>query len=158
MLQIRQRNADDKSKERDPEKKVEKRDLNQNEKRLIFFMTLFFFLYVGSEVVIGLFLTAFSVTSKLKTTKQDGADVTAIYWATFASMRFAAIFAAIKFKPSYIITMSFVCCLIPSAGMIFYAECSLFLLKVILNLLFKLSFNNNFVNCYMTYKCFPGYL
>ena len=80
---------------------------------LIFLMILFFFFYVGCEVTFGLYLATFAVESNLKLTKQVGAQITALFWGTFASMRFVSIFAAIYLKPIYIMFFS---CLLSSIG------------------------------------------
>lgn len=63
---------------------------------LICVLVPFFFVYVGTEVAIGNYLTSFAVNCDLHLSRVEGARLTAIYWATFALMRFLAIFAALK--------------------------------------------------------------
>jgi len=75
-------------------------------------MVLFFFLYVGQEVAYGTFITAFSVQSKLGLSRQEGSDVTAIFWGTFAATRGLAIPAAIFLNPQEIMTLSCTICLV----------------------------------------------
>ena len=75
---------------------------------MVGFLALFFFIYVGMEVTLGVYLTTFAVECKLALTKVTGANLTAIYWGTFAAMRLVAIFAAMKLNPSVIMLFSFV--------------------------------------------------
>ena len=69
----------------------------------------FYFFYVGAEVAYGSYITTFAVRSKLSLTKQVGAEITAIFWGSFAAMRFASIFAAIYLRPIYVMVLS--CCM-----------------------------------------------
>ena len=66
----------------------------------------FYFFYVGAEVAYGSYVTTFAVRSKLSLTKQVGAEITAIFWGSFAAMRFASIFAAIYLRPIYVMVLS----------------------------------------------------
>ena len=66
----------------------------------------FYFFYVGAEVSYGSYITTFAVRSKLSLTKQVGAEITAIFWGSFAAMRFASIFAAIYLRPIYVMVLS----------------------------------------------------
>ncbi len=63
---------------------------------LVGIMALFFFTYCGMEVLIGSLLASFVVNSDLQMSKVEGAHLTAVYWGTFALMRFLAIFASTK--------------------------------------------------------------
>ena len=93
-------------------------------------LSLFFFLYVGAEFNMGIYLTTFAVECKLQLSKMQGAQLTAIFWGFFAAMRFVAIFAAIKLNPLIIMVISFVLCLVSSIGMAAFAEYSLIVLQV----------------------------
>ena len=74
-------------------------------------MLLFFFFYVGMEVVYGTYLTTFAVSCDLKLSRQQGADITAMFWGAFATMRLVAIILAIKVKPLAFLCLSFgLCC------------------------------------------------
>lgn len=94
----------------------------------IFHNKMLFFLV--QEVTYGLFIASFSVKSKLQLTKSEGAFITAIFWGSFAAMRFVAIFAAIKLKPHFILVTSFAICLIGSIPLAVWAETDEDLLKV----------------------------
>ena len=48
---------------------------------------IFFFLYVGMETAFGTFISVFAVESDLKFSRPQGADVAAVFWGTFATMR-----------------------------------------------------------------------
>ena len=82
--------------------------------KLVTFVALicvFFFLYVGAEVVMGVYLTTFAVKSLLKTTKAEGAYVNAIFWGTFTAGRFLSIFLAIFLNPLNTMILSFGLCI-----------------------------------------------
>merc|ERR1712130_496779 len=70
-------------------------------------VSLLFFLYVGMEVAFGTFVSVFAVQSKLQFTRQQGSDVTAVFWGSFAATRGVAIFAAILASPNIIMWTSF---------------------------------------------------
>ena len=93
---------------KDSKKKEEKakRKLTLHQWMLLALMIAFFFFYVGSEVTYGLFLPAYCVKSRLKLSKQTGAEITAVFWGFFAAMRFFSIFASIYLKPIYIMGLS----------------------------------------------------
>ena len=97
---------------------------------LVAIMCLFYILYVGMEVSYGLYIATFSVESQLNLSKSDGAYITAIVWGCFAAMRFVAIFAAVKLKPIYIMTVSFAFCLLGAVPLVVWGESSPMLLKV----------------------------
>ena len=62
--------------------------------KLVTFVVLiciFFFLYMGAEIVMGVYLTTFAVKSLLHTTKAEGAYVNAVFWGTFTAGRFLSI-------------------------------------------------------------------
>ena len=82
--------------------------------KLVTFVALicvFFFLYVGAEVVMGVYLTTFAVKSSLSTTKAEGAYVNAIFWGTFTAGRFLSIFLAIYLNPLSTMMLSFGLCI-----------------------------------------------
>ena len=95
----------------DPDKK----DFEQKTTlKLVTFVALicvFFFLYVGAEVVMGVYLTTFAVKSLLNTTKAEGAYVNAIFWGTFTAGRFLSIFLAIFLNPLNTMILSFGLCI-----------------------------------------------
>ena len=57
-----------------------------------FALCLFYFVYCAVEDTFAAYLTTFVVT-QLRWTKSEGAQVTSVFWATFASSRFLGIFA-----------------------------------------------------------------
>ena len=101
-------------------KKEEKEGENQLSKgftiAIVATVSVLFFLYVGMEVAFGTYVSVFAVQSKLQFTRQQvgssfylcdsrenqGADVTAVFWGTFAATRGLAIFAAIVASPNVI--------------------------------------------------------
>ena len=89
----------------------------------------FYFFYVGAEVSYGSYITTFAVRSKLSLTKQVGAEITAIFWGSFAAMRFASIFAAIYLRPIYVMVLS---CFMSGIGKNRKIEVIFFLLKYLL--------------------------
>ena len=66
---------------------------------LVSLLALFFFLYVGMEVAFGTFLPVWAVQSSLKLSRQAGADLATLFWATFATGRGLAIIAAAVTRP-----------------------------------------------------------
>ena len=77
---------------------------------LVILLLAFIFLYVGMEVMYGTFVTTFAVQSDLNLTRQEGARINAIFWGSFAAMRFAAIFIAFKFNALSQMVLSFTLC------------------------------------------------
>ena len=67
----------------------------------------FYFFCVGSEVSLSVYVPAFAVKSNLSLTKTVGSQISATFWAGFASMRFISIFLAIVLKPMYIMLGNF---------------------------------------------------
>ncbi len=97
---------------------------------LVFLLCTFFFLYVGLEYAVGIYLTTFSVKCRLQLSPVQGSRVTAVFWGAFATMRVLAIFAAAKVRPSIIMWMSFVLCLGGGIAAVFFAEHSFEVLQV----------------------------
>ncbi len=94
---------------------------------------VFFFLYVGTEYVFGIYLTAFAVSlPTLELTKVQGTRLAAVFWAAFTAMRFLAIFAAIGMDPAYVMGASFAFCLAGTGAMCFLAQHSFLVLQVII--------------------------
>ena len=93
-------------------------------------MCLFFLLYVGMEVCFGLYIATFAVESQLNLSKSEGAFITAIFWGSFATGRFLAIFAAVKMRPIHIMLLSFAFCLVGAFPLVIWAEKSALVLKV----------------------------
>ena len=77
----------------------------------VYLICIFFFLYVGAEVVTGVYLTTFAVKSALHSTKAEGAYVNAVFWGTFTAGRFIAIFLAIYLNPLHTMVLSFGLCI-----------------------------------------------
>ena len=67
----------------------------------------FLFLYDGMEVMYGTYLATFSVQSELHLSRQMGARITAVFWGSFAAMRFIAIFISVKLSPLGTLLFSF---------------------------------------------------
>ena len=67
--------SDEESKQQNKED-ANNQSLTKNQWILLIVMLLFFFFYVGSEVSYGVYLTAFSVQSSLKLSKQIGSQIT----------------------------------------------------------------------------------
>lgn len=93
-------------------------------------MCMFFFFYVGAEVSYGVYLTTFAVQSRLKLSKQIGAQVTANFWGCFAAMRFISIFTSIYFKPLYIMIFSCMTSCIGAFGLIIWGDVSYLMLQL----------------------------
>ena len=82
--------------------------------KLVTFVVLiciFFFLYMGAEIVMGVYLTTFAVKSLLHTTKAEGAYVNAVFWGTFTAGRFLSIFISIYLNPLNMMVLSFMLCI-----------------------------------------------
>ena len=75
---------------------------------------VFFFLYVGMEVALGTFISVFAVQSGLGFSRAQGADLTAVFWGTFAGMRGLAVLLAIIARPALVMWSSFSLCLLAS--------------------------------------------
>jgi fucose permease len=85
---------------------------------------------MGMEISFGVFVATFSVKSKLNLTKSEGAFITAIFWGCFATMRFVAIFAAVKLRPIYIMMISFGFCLLGAIPLAIWGDSYPVILKV----------------------------
>ena len=97
---------------------------------LLILIALFFFFYVGAEVSYGLYIATFAVECEQHLTKTQGAEITSIFWASFALMRFASIFTSIYLKPIYIMDLSFIVSLIGALALILYGNQILLALQV----------------------------
>ena len=113
------------SQKNDPEKLSNKETENSDSTKkdsylrmcLVFLLLLFIFLYVGMEVMYGTFVATFAVKSDLSLTRQEGANVNAIFWGSFAAMRFTAIFIAFKLSALSQMMLSFTLCTIGSIAL-----------------------------------------
>jgi len=77
----------------------------------------FLFLYVGMEYCFGTYLTTFAVKSELAATREEGAQVTALFWGAFSLMRFLAIFASsMRVRPLCVLAASFALCAVGSGA------------------------------------------
>ena len=74
---------------------------------IIIVILAFLFLYSGMEVMYGTYIAIFAVQSDLRLTRQMGARITAVFWGSFAFMRFLAIFLALKVSPLGTLVFSF---------------------------------------------------
>jgi len=78
---------------------------------IVITFSFFLFLYVGMEYCFGTYLTTFAVKSRLSATREEGAQVTAIFWGAFSLMRFLAIFASsLRVRPLSVLAASFALC------------------------------------------------
>ncbi len=91
---------------------------------------IFFFFYVGLERSVSIYLTTFSVKSKLQLSRSQGAHVTSVYSGAITIMRVITIFVAAKAKPSIIMWFNLVLCLGGSIAAVFFAEHSPEVLQV----------------------------
>ena len=126
--------AEQKQIKREEEKeKEEKLDVKYSvhQKVMVVLLLTFFFVYVGIEYNLGVYLTTFAVECKLSLTKLQGTNLTAIFWGAFAVMRFIAIFAAIKFNALYIMIFSITLSLLSAFPLAFLAEHSVGLLQIL---------------------------
>lgn len=67
--------------------------------RMLALLFVFFFVYVGSEVAYGSFISSF-VVKRFGWTKETGAVVTSVFWGSFAAGRFLAIFLSWCLTPT----------------------------------------------------------
>ena len=72
---------------------------------------IFFLLYCGAEIAMGVYLTTFAVNSLLHTTMAEGAFVNAVFWGSFTAGRFLSIFFAIYLNPLNTMVLSSVLCI-----------------------------------------------
>ena len=106
-------------------------ELSTAHKIMLFLLLIFFFVYAGIEYNMGVYLTTFAVECKLALTKYQGTRITAIFWGAFATMRFLAIFAAIKFNASHVMIFSISVSLIAAVPLVFWAESFILLLQIL---------------------------
>ena len=85
---------------------------------LVLLLIAFIFLYVGMEVMYGTFVATFSVKSELSLSRREGAKINAIFWGSFAAMRFAAILISIKLSALSQMILSFTLCAIGSISLV----------------------------------------
>ena len=85
---------------------------------LVLLLIAFIFLYVGMEVMYGTFIATFSVKSELSLSRREGAKINAIFWGSFAAMRFAAILISIKLSALSQMILSFTLCAIGSISLV----------------------------------------
>ena len=103
---------------------------NSNNCMMIIVILMFLFLYDGMEVMYGTYIGAFSVQSDLHLTRQWGARVTAVFWGSFASMRFLAIFVAVKLSPFGTLVFSFVMSVVGSTLLAIFGDSSIEALNI----------------------------
>ena len=105
-------------------------ELKKTQWILLVLMWVFFFSYVGAEFSYGTYLSAFAVKSQLKLTENVGAQITSIFYGGFATMRFLSIFAAMYFRPIYIMLASCLISCLGSLVLLLYAEEWVLVLKL----------------------------
>jgi len=101
-----------------------------NNSMIIIFILAFLFLYAGMEVLYGTYLATFSVQSKLQLSRKIGARVTAIFWGSFTTMRFLAIFVAVKLSPSGTLIFSFILSVVGSTLLAIFGQTSVETLSI----------------------------
>ena len=80
------------------EEKPQKDNYDGKTWTLLILVALFFFFYVGAEVSFGTYILTFAVECDMKLTKTTGAEITSLFWGSFAFMRFASIFTAVYLR------------------------------------------------------------
>lgn len=91
---------------------------------IVTIMSIMIFFSIGMEVAFGTYISVFAVESDLHFTRPQGADVTAIFWGTFAATRGVAILLAIVAKPNLVIWSSYSSCLVGTLLLTFLANTS----------------------------------
>ena len=91
---------------------------------IISLILVFLFLYAGMEVIYGTYIAAFSVRSDLHLSRKIGARITAVFWGSFAAMRFVAIFISMKLNPLGTLLFSFFMSIVGSTLLAIFAETS----------------------------------
>ena len=74
---------------------------------IISIMLAFLFLHCGVALMYATYLATFTVESQLQLSRQTGARMTAVFWGSFAAMRFVAIFLYVKLGPLGTLLLSF---------------------------------------------------
>ena len=97
---------------------------------LLIIISLFFFFYVGAEVSYAIYIATFAVECDQHLSETQGAEITSIFWACFALMRFISIFTSIYLKPIYILIFSFVMSWLGAISLIFYGNENLVVLQI----------------------------
>ena len=97
---------------------------------LLILISLFFFFYVGAEVSYGTFILTFAVKCDLKLSKTIGAEITSIFWGSFAFMRFASIFTALYLRPVHMMFLSFGLSLVGAVILVIFANESVLSLQI----------------------------
>jgi fucose permease len=118
----------------DPKKEDTAKEQRTTVKIVVFvtLMCVFYFLYVGVEVVTGVYIASFAVLSDLKATQVQGAYVAAVFWGAFAAMRGVAIILAVYVDPLRTMLLSFSLCIGSGVALIFFAEHSFLTLAVLI--------------------------
>ena len=98
---------------------------------IISLILVFLFLYAGMEVIYGTYIATFSVRSELHLSRKIGARVTAVFWGSFAAMRFVAIFISMKLNPLGTLLFSFFMSIVGSTLLAIFAETSVVALGIL---------------------------
>ena len=97
---------------------------------VICLILMFLFLYAGMEVMYGTYLATFSVQSELHASRKMGARITAVFWGSFAAMRFIAIFISMKLNPLGTLIFSFFMSIVGCTLLAIFAESSVLILGI----------------------------
>jgi len=98
---------------------------------IISLILAFLFLYAGMEVIYGTYIATFSVRSELHLLRKIGARITAVFWGSFAAMRFVAIFISMKLNPLGTLLFSFFMSIVGSTLLAIFAETSVIALGIL---------------------------
>ena len=97
---------------------------------LVITLLMFLFTYVGTEIMFGTYIATFAVDSELQLSRQEAAFVNAVFWGSFAAMRFASVFIAFRISSLYQLLSSFILCGIGIITLAIAAESSIDVLYV----------------------------
>ena len=97
---------------------------------IISLILAFLFLFCGMEFIYGIYIATFSVRSELHLSRKIGARITAVFWGSFAAMRFVAIFISMKLNPLRTLLFSFFMSIVGSTLLTIFAETSVVALYI----------------------------
>ena len=97
---------------------------------IISLVLAFLFIYCGLEFIYGIYIATFSVQSQLHLSRKIGARITAVFWGSFAAMRFVAIFISMKLNPLGTLLFSFFMSIVGSTLLAIFAETSVLALCI----------------------------
>ena len=109
--------------EKTPFRKVEK-------VMFVCLVTSYLFLFTGLEVMYGTYIAAFAVESRLRLDKQEGANIAAIFYGSFAFSRAVGIFASMKFKTLHLLVTGLTICMLSGAVLVVYGQQTVLALQI----------------------------